>query len=98
MNYRIYYKLYRRRHLIFIAFSFSLLIYYLTISRSRSSSNNDQKQSNTDKKLNDLNNFAKNIPEWNSRISIETYKEPPPCRGCPGENGGGVTLNVLFLN
>lgn len=33
-------------------------------------------------------------------ITIETYKEPDPCAGCPGENGQGVILTVkktLFI-
>ena len=27
-------------------------------------------------------------------ITTETYKEPDPCVGCPGENGQGVILTV----
>lgn len=28
------------------------------------------------------------------RITIDTYVSPPPCIGCPGENGTGVVLSV----
>ena len=52
---------------------------------------NNDNQSNNDKKSRVLG--VRDI-ERRSRITIDTYKEPPPCRGCPGENGGGVTLNV----
>jgi hypothetical protein len=29
------------------------------------------------------------------RISMQTYVEPKPCNGCPGENGAAVYLTVI---
>ena len=88
----MYYRLYRRRHIIYLVVCMIIVIYFLTGS---SNNTNNDNQPNNDKKSKVLGNRDR---ERRSRISIETYKEPPPCRGCPGENGGGVTLNVLFLN
>jgi hypothetical protein len=31
------------------------------------------------------------------RINRETYTIPEPCHGCPGEDGQGVQLNVIFV-
>ncbi len=31
------------------------------------------------------------------RINRETYTTPEPCQGCPGENGQGVQLTVIYL-
>jgi hypothetical protein len=31
------------------------------------------------------------------RINRETYTTPEPCRGCPGEDGQGVQLSVIYI-
>ena len=34
------------------------------------------------------------VEEASNEITIWTYKEPPPCVSCPGENGEPVDLTV----
>jgi hypothetical protein len=30
-----------------------------------------------------------------NRVNMQNYVPPPPCNGCPGENGGAVQLTVI---
>jgi hypothetical protein len=37
-------------------------------------------------------------PKKAVRINMQNYVPPPPCEGCPGENGAPVLLSVYLLN
>jgi len=79
----MYYRLYRRRHRIYLAvLAFSLIYFLVGHYESKKTIENTK----IDQKL-----VAR------SRININTYKEPLPCTDCPGENGAGVTLNVKYF-
>ena len=48
----------------------------------------DSKQSE-----NNVKREVKNLRK--DRINMQTYVPPPPCVGCPGENGAAVHLTVI---
>jgi hypothetical protein len=80
----MYYKLYRRRHRIYVAAFVIISLYFLIFHHDS--------QKNADKK-----SLGYREQELRARINIDTYKQPPPCNECPGENGAGVTLNVINI-
>ena len=91
----MYYKLYRRRHYIYAALVFLGIVYLIRNNSTRSSiGTNDEadylkyKKRKTDEKL------VEKIQNVKPRINMQTYVEPKPCNGCPGENGGAVYLTV----
>ena len=94
----MYYKLYRRRHYIYIGAVFLGIFLYLTYKSHTIDYENGNVESNYENykgKSGNDNNKNKNIRK--SRITMETYKAPDPCVGCPGENGQGVYLTVNMI-
>lgn len=81
----MYYKLYRRRQYIYFGAIIVAIIFLLSANRKSDSDDSDRRVKNF-KKRNDA-----------GRININTYVEPEPCKGCPGENGSPVYLNVRIL-
>ena len=91
---KMYYKLYRRRQYIYLlAAVFGVIFLYNyrpSISSTSASSSRDDESPHHAKKLENL----ADDPE----ITILTYKEPEPCKSCPGENGQAVVLTVSLIN
>jgi len=83
----LYWFIYRRRNkfLILLMIIFCIL-FYLYRNDSPVSSNISSLQTDKPKRNNKI------------RINRETYTTPEPCRGCPGEDGQGVQLNVIENN
>lgn len=86
----MYYRFYRRRHSIYLAVAVVFILFVL-FNRS----DNDDIHDDTAKKS---GRFGKRDSdgEKKQRITMETYKIPPPCSGCPGENGSPVHLSVIY--
>ena len=76
----MYYRLYRRRHQIYLAIGLILVI--LVFTRNSSKDNSDHAAV--------LNKNG--VP----RINMQNYVPPPQCGDCPGENGAAVYLTVRF--
>ena len=81
-----YWFLYRRRNRFttILIVVFLLLCFVYLNSNSKSSDQGKQHQ-----------RPKRNPNERKIRINRETYTTPEPCHGCPGENGGGVSLTVI---
>lgn len=78
---RIYFKIYRRRHRILLAFAITFVLIY----------HNYQNDNDIDVD----NQFeASETRHRKSIVNINNYKAPPPCEGCPGEMGAPVNLTV----
>ena len=84
---RLYWFFYRRRDRVLLTL-FIAFIVIVVYSKSQSKSPSDSSSIDKPKAPRRLNKI---------RINRETYQIPEPCRGCPGENGSGVTLTVLIL-
>jgi len=84
----LYWFIYRRRNkfliLLMIIFCISFFLYH-----------NDNPASSGTK--NQADKPRKIRSEKKIRINRETYTTPEPCRGCPGEDGQGVQLSVIFI-
>lgn len=88
----MYYKLYRRRYYIYTGLAILLLI-FLFYKNQESKANYEKYKQYVENSNNDNNNRRKG-----ARININTYQTPPPCDGCPGENGKAVYLTVSFIS
>jgi len=84
----LYWFIYRRRNkfLILLMTIFCILIYFHQNDRQVVSSTIENQSSQI--KIDKLKKI---------RINRETYTIPEPCHGCPGEDGQGVQLNVIFV-
>lgn len=76
----LYWFLYRRRSKIFIGL-FVLFIIAVVFYRN-------DRTTTDEKSASKIFRFVRS----GNRINRETYSIPPPCNGCPGENGQGVQL------
>lgn len=83
---RLYWFLYRRRDrlLLILLVAFIVIVIY---SKNQSKSPSNSPTIDKPKIPRRVNKV---------RINRETYQIPEPCRGCPGENGAGVTLTVFY--
>ena len=79
----MYYKLYRRRQQIFLLLAVVFIIFIFTL---KSNSKTDGKKP--------LEAIV--VRKKGERVNMQNYVPPPPCDGCPGENGQGVSLTVSF--
>ena len=88
----MYYKLYRRRQYIYlIAAVFGVIfLYNYRPSFSNTSSGQDGEEPRHAEN-------SGNVAGDDSEITILTYKEPEPCKTCPGENGQAVILTVSHM-
>jgi hypothetical protein len=81
----LYIKMYRRRRLVSYSligiFFFGAIIFLNQYSDTSIDARNSHK----------ANKRAGNA------LSTFNYVPPPPCNGCPGENGAPVYLSVIFL-
>lgn len=93
----MYYKLYRRRHYIYIGAVFLGVFFYLTYKSHTIDYENINAESNYEKYKGKAGKDNNNKINRKPRITMETYKEPDPCVGCPGENGQGVYLTVNMI-
>jgi len=82
----LYWFLYRRRNRFVIILFIIVTIIFFSYERKNDSSSAYISVTDKPKKINLQNK---------TRINRETYTIPEPCRGCPGENGAGVSLTVI---
>ncbi len=82
----LYWFLYRRRNKLIII----LFIIFTILFFSYESKNNAPSESTTV-----IDKPNRNREQKKARINRDTYTIPEPCLGCPGENGGGVSLTVI---
>jgi hypothetical protein len=83
----LYWLLYRRRNKLLIIFMivFCILFFFY------------QNDDHPSTRVTSQTAKVKKAPAKNKiRINRETYTTPEPCKGCPGENGQGVQLNVIL--
>lgn len=77
------YKLYRRRKVLYLSAGMIVIFMYIFFSGDASNNTLD-------------NNKA--IPRRAGEvITMQNYKIPEPCRGCPGEMGAPVYLTVIIF-
>ncbi|CAF1407936.1 unnamed protein product, partial [Didymodactylos carnosus] len=96
MSPRLYWLIYRRRNklILLVAVVFCIGFGYFH--------NENNKRERRDVKITEKKEFIKGtitVPVDNkvykkSRITAENYQPPPPCNGCPGEMGRGVSLTA----
>lgn len=104
----IYYKIYRRRQYVYAAAIFLSVLFTISVLNKPSEYDSSGSGSGPrrrgarggdidlkDKPDPDLNKIPP-IQPLAGRININTYVEPETCKGCPGENGQGVSLTVRF--
>jgi len=95
----MYYKLYRRRHYIYAALIFLGIVFLIKNNSTRTSfGTNDDADFVKYKKRKAYEELSEKIQDVKPRINMQTYVEPKPCNGCPGENGGPVYLTVNQIN
>ncbi len=82
----LYWLLYRRRNKFIILLVFIVTIIFFFYESSNDASSAYSKVYERPKR---------NANQKKIRINRETYQIPEQCRGCPGENGGGVSLTVI---
>ena len=97
----MYYKLYRRRQYIYLGiFVACVLFLLLQKSQINDDSRHGDKQNHIEENPNiphmplDKDDADNKLPQKKPRVNMQNYVEPPICRGCPGENGAAVFLNV----
>jgi hypothetical protein len=97
----MYYKLYRRRQYIYLGI-FVVCILFLLSQKSQTNDDSVHGEKNIEENPNiphmplKKNDGDIHLPE-KPRVNMQNYVEPPVCKGCPGENGGAVFLNVILL-
>jgi len=77
----MFYKLYRRRKVLYISAGVFVVIFYILFSGETKNNLKDD----------DKPRVARMDGET---INMQNYKIPEPCHGCPGENGSPVYLTV----
>jgi hypothetical protein len=102
----MYYKLYRRRQYIYLGLFIAGILFLMS---QKSEINNNSRHTNDPNHGDENPNIPHMhidkpvggdgsddpVPPKKTRVNMQNYKEPPICKGCPGENGAGVFLNVI---
>lgn len=106
----LYYKLYRRRHYVYLAaICASVMLVFLILNGEKPESGlNDDGGMPRPGADNGHDGGVKarsgvgtgggdaSRKKAKERINIHTYVEPEQCKGCPGENGAAVVLTVML--
>lgn len=91
----LYYKLYRRRHYVYLAGLFISMLFIISLLNNNKPSEGTSAVRNAGRVVDNNQNPVKGAKKAaGERINMNTYVEPPQCVGCPGENGAGVKLTV----
>ena len=89
----MYYKLYRRRQYIYLGIFVVCILFLLS---QKSQTNDDSGDGDSRKHIEENPNIP-HMPLVRPRVNMQNYLQPPVCKGCPGENGGAVFLNVILF-
>lgn len=89
----LYYKLYRRRHYVYLAGLFISMLFIISLLNNNKPSEGTSAVRNEGRVIDNNQNPVKGAKKAaGERINMNNYVEPPQCVGCPGENGAGVKL------
>ena len=105
----MYYKLYRRRQYIYLGIFLASVLFLISQNTQTNDDGNGPPQQKINIKNIKSNDREKVDPgqvddqgdikvgNKRPRVNMKNYIEPPICKGCPGENGAGVYLNVTYF-
>lgn len=85
----LYWFIYRRRNKVLITLISIFCILFFLYGNEQQVKSESQKSTRS---------VIKHIPRKKVRVNRNTYTTPEPCHGCPGENGAGVQLTVIYRN
>lgn len=90
----LYYKLYRRRHYVYLAGFFISMLFIISLLNNKPPEGTSAVRNDAKVVDNNQNSVKGAKKAAGGRINMNTYVVPPQCVGCPGENGAGVKLTV----